>query len=70
MRPGALFVGLFAALMLLYFLVSGSIGAGPTFLLQGVVVAVLLAAVLRRRRRAARTERGAPEDGAPPGRGR
>ncbi|MCE2469837.1 MAG: hypothetical protein J4F32_04880 [Dehalococcoidia bacterium] len=50
MRPGLVFLGLFAALMLLYLLLSGVIGAGPTFLLQGVLVAVLLAVVLRRRR--------------------
>ena len=51
MRPGLIFVGLFAALMLLYFLLSGVLGARATFLLQGVLVAALLAAALRLRRR-------------------
>ena len=51
MRPGLVFVGLFAALMLLYFLLSGVIGAGPTFVAQGALVAVALAVALRLRRR-------------------
>ena len=51
MRPGLVFVGLFAALMLLYFALSGVIGSGPTFVLQGVLVAALLAVALRLRRR-------------------
>ncbi len=50
MKPGLVFVGLFAVLMLLYFAASPRIGAGPTFLLQGALVALLLAAVLRLRR--------------------
>ncbi len=42
MRPGLVFVGLFAILLVTYVMVRDSLGTLPTFLLQlGIVLAVL-----------------------------
>ena len=41
MRPGLVFVGLFAVLLVLYFLLRDSLGALGTFLLQASLVAVI-----------------------------
>ena len=50
MRPGLVFVGLFALLTGVYFLVSDTLGNLPTFLLQAAIVVVLVAAAARFRR--------------------
>ena len=71
MRPGFVFVGLFAALITTYVLLEGRVGSWMTFTLQAVIVIVLLAAATWfRRRRAAqrgrRVRRSAGQDGARP----
>ena len=62
MRPGLVFIGLFAMLIAVYALLSDSIGAGPTFLLQAVIVVVLLIAALWLRRTAASRRASAQPD--------
>ena len=53
MRPGLVFVGLFALLMALYVLLAGVIGNFLTFILQaGIVLALLGAALCVRKQRA------------------
>lgn len=42
MRPGLVFVGLFAVLMVVYFLLKDSLGVLPTFFLQAAIVIVIL----------------------------
>ncbi len=69
MRPGLVFVGLFALLMALYVLLAGVIGNFLTFILQaGIVLALLGAALCVRKQRAIhdgdRLSRGA-EPGSP-----
>ena len=44
MRPGLVFIGLFAVLILTYALLQDTLGSVPIFLLQATIVAVLLAA--------------------------
>ena len=44
MRPGFVFVGLFAVLTATYVLLDGTISSWMTFALQAVIVVVLLAA--------------------------
>ena len=42
MRPGLVFVGLFAIVIGLYFLLQDTLGSLPTFLLQAALVLVVL----------------------------
>ena len=53
MRPGLVFIGLFAVLILIYALLRDTLGSVPTFLLQAAIVAILLAAATWFRRRRA-----------------
>ncbi len=46
MRPGIVFVGLFALLTALYVLMASSLGNVLTFILQAAIVLALLGAVL------------------------
>ena len=46
MRPGLLFVGLFAVLILVYVLLIDSLGTLGTFLLQAALVMMLLAGAI------------------------
>ena len=52
MRPGLMFVGLFALLMAVYFAAADTLGTLPTFALQTAIVVGLVIAlnVFRRRR--------------------
>ena len=45
-RPGLVFIGLFALLMVFYVLLAGAIGNFLTFVLQGGIVLALLGAAL------------------------
>jgi len=44
MRPGLVFIGLFAVLIGVYLLLEGTLGSLATLLLQGAIVVVILAA--------------------------
>jgi L-lactate permease len=50
MRPGVVFVGLFALLITVYALLASTLGTVLTFLLQAAIVLVLLAAAVWFRR--------------------
>jgi hypothetical protein len=50
MRPGVIFVGLFALLIAVYALLASTLGTVLTFLLQAAIVLVLLAAAVWFRR--------------------
>ena len=50
MRPGVIFVGLFALLIAVYALLASTLGTILTFLLQAAIVLVLLAAAIWFRR--------------------
>ena len=56
MRPGLVFVGLFAVLIAVYALLQDSLGSTVTFLLQAAIVLVILAATIWFRQ--IRTRRG------------
>lgn len=51
MRPGLIFVGLFALLMAVYFAAVGTLGTLPTFALQAAIVVGLVIALSVYRRR-------------------
>jgi hypothetical protein len=46
MRPGLVFVGLFAVLIAVYALLQDSLGSTATFLLQAAIVVVILAGAI------------------------
>ena len=64
MRPGIVFLVLFAALIGLYLLLADTLGVVPTFFLQaGIVLMIVGAARWLRRARQQRERRGLSGDG-------
>jgi UPF0716 family protein affecting phage T7 exclusion len=61
MRPGVIFVGLFALLIAVYAFLASTLGTVLTFLLQAAIVLVLLAAAVWFRRLRAAQVRHAQE---------
>lgn len=51
MRPGLVFIGLFAMLMVVYFSLQGTLGTVATVALQVVIVLTLLGSALWLRKR-------------------
>lgn len=51
MRPGLIFIGLFALLMVVYFSLQSTLGSVTTFLLQVAIVLAILGSVLWLRKR-------------------
>ncbi|MEX2599397.1 MAG: hypothetical protein WD533_07045 [Dehalococcoidia bacterium] len=54
MRPGLVFVGLFALLIGIYAVLADTLGTLPTFLLQAVIVVVILTGAIWLRSRTAK----------------
>ena len=50
MRPGLVFLGLFALLLVVYALLADRLGTVPTFVLQAAIVLVILGAAIWFRR--------------------
>ena len=64
MRPGIVFVVLFAVLVGFYLLLADTLGTIPTFLLQaGIVLMIIVAARWLRHTRQQRGRRGLSRDG-------
>ena len=56
MRPGFIFIGLFALLMAVYFSFQSVLGTGVTILLQTAIVLVLVVSVMWLRKRLSRPD--------------
>jgi len=65
MRPGVVFVGLFAALVVLYLLLEDTLGTALTFLLEAAVIVSLVVAVVWFRNSRARSWNLLSDDSEP-----
>ena len=65
MRPGFVFIGLFALLMAVYFGFQSALGAVATIVLQAAIVLVLLGSVLWLRKTVLAPEELAPRNRPP-----